>query len=102
MGPNKQQEEEALAGSSSSSSTAGIAVVEKEEEGPVASLQNLDPLPPKVLGLLYALLPTPSLLALRCCSKVSGRRMNWRDLYVCMNDIMREERGRISMNLDSR
>jgi hypothetical protein len=75
MGPNKQQEEEALAGSNSSSSTAGNAVAEKDEEEP-ASLQNLDPLPPKVLGLLYALLPTPSLLALRCCSKV---RRRWRD-----------------------
>lgn len=87
MGPNKQlEEEEALAGSSSSSSssTAGIAVVEKEENEP-ASLENLDPLPPKVLGLLYALLPTPSLLALRCCSKVNERQRDYAwFLCVCV------------------
>jgi hypothetical protein len=55
--------------SGNSSSTASIGAAEKEEQEP-ASLQNLDPLPPIVLGLLYALLPTSSLLALRCCSKV--------------------------------
>jgi len=81
MGPNKQQEEEALAGSSSSSSTAGIAAAERGEG--VASLQNLDPLPPKVLGLLYALLPTPSLLALRCCSKVRRKWEGLRMAFVC-------------------
>lgn len=86
MGPNKLQEEEALAGSCSSSSSrgdsttsssgssldaAGDAVVAKEkvEEAVPVSLQNLES-SPRVMGLLYSLLPTPSLLSLRCCSKV--------------------------------
>ena len=60
---------------------AGIAAAEKEEEP--ASLENLGPLPPKVLGLLYALLPTPSLLALRCCSKVRRRWEGLRVTFVC-------------------
>ncbi len=39
-------------------------------EAASASLQNLDQWPAKVVGILYSLLPTPALLALRTCSKV--------------------------------
>lgn len=69
----------------SSSSTASIGAGEKEEQE-LASLQNLDPLPPIVLGLLYALLPTPSLLALRCCSKVRRRLRDIACFCMCMDE----------------
>lgn len=41
---------------------------------PIAKGNTLGKLPPKVIALLYSLLPTPSLLALRCCSKVSREK----------------------------
>jgi hypothetical protein len=64
MGPGKVQDEQCAVNVS-----AMICEFEKNVQ-PSKSLGKLDWMPPKLMGLLYSLLPTSSLLALRCCSKV--------------------------------
>lgn len=64
MGPGKVQDEQCAV-----SVSAMICDFEKNVQ-PSKFLGKLDWMPPKLMGLLYSLLPTSSLLALRCCSKV--------------------------------
>lgn len=46
------------------------------EEGVVVAPAHLDRLPPKASTLLFSLLPTSALLALRCCSKVNAEAID--------------------------